>query len=72
MKTREMIALLTGSKYPMNMIAEQAGVGYFRLYRYMKNTGKLSPDEKAKLWRFAIMQPLISEALAIEIYEESK
>jgi len=72
MKTREMLALLTANKYPMNMIAEQAGVGYFRLYRYIKGTAAMSPDEKAKLWRFAIMQPLISEALAIEIEEDGK
>lgn len=69
MRTREMMALLEGANYPMKLVAVQAGVSYMKVFRYIRRDGKLTPDEKARLWRFAIMQPVVSEALNVEIEE---
>ena len=69
MKTREMLDRLTGASYPMKLVAAQSGVSYMKLFRYYRRGGKLTPDEKARLWRFAIMQPVISDALDIEMEE---
>lgn len=70
MKTRQMLDLLTDAGYPMKLLAAQSGVSYMKLFRYIRKHGGLSPDEKARLWRFAIMQPIIAEALDIEIEED--
>lgn len=69
MRTREMMELLEDASYPMKLVAAQAGVSYMKVFRYMRRDGKLTPDEKARLWRFAIMQPVVSEALNVEIEE---
>lgn len=70
MKTRDMLTVLQDSKYPLPLVAAQSGVSYMKLYRYCRKGGALSPDEKAKVWRFAIMQPVVSSALSIELEEE--
>lgn len=70
MKTREMLDLLNSESYPLSLIAAQSGVSYMKLFRYCRRNGKLSPDEKAKLWRFAIVQPIISEAISAELDDE--
>lgn len=69
MRTREMMALLEDASYPMKLVAAQSGVSYMKVFRYIRRDGKLTPDEKARLWRFAIMQPVVSEALNVEIEE---
>lgn len=70
MKTREMLTILTNAAYPLKLVAAQSGVSYMKVFRYFKNDGGLSPDEKAKIWKFAIMQPVISDALDSDIQEE--
>lgn len=72
MRTREMMALLEDASYPMKLVAAQSGVSYMKVFRYIRRDGKLTPDEKARLWRFAIMQPVVSEALNVEIGEEGE
>lgn len=70
MKTRDMIAMLNDESYPLSLIATQSGVSYMKLFRYCRRDGKLSPDEKAKLWRFAIVQPIIADAITAELDDE--
>lgn len=70
MRTRQMMQLLTDAGYPMKLVAAQSGVSYMKLFRYVKRDGKLTPDDKARLWRFGIMQPVVAEPLDIEIQEE--
>jgi len=69
MKTREMMALLESASYPMKLVAMQSGVSYMKVFRYMRRDGKLTPDEKSKLWRFGKMQPVVEKALMIEVEE---
>jgi hypothetical protein len=69
MKTREMLETMAGAGYPIKLVAAQSGVSYMRVFRYLRRGGALSPDDKARLWRFAVMQPPIAAALDIEIEE---
>lgn len=72
MKTKEMIALLLDAGYSMRLLATQSRVSYMKLFRYVKRDGGLSPDEKAKLWRFGIAQPIVSDAMDSDIQEAKK
>lgn len=67
MKTQTMINLLLDAGYSMRLVATQSRVSYMKLFRYVKREGKLTPDEKAKLWRFGIMQPIVSDAMESDI-----
>ncbi len=68
MKTREMVRLLLSAKYPIKLMAEQSGIGYYRLYRYSRCEGaSLSLEDKTKLWKFARRQPIVEDALQAEI-----
>lgn len=69
MKTRDMIETLTDAGYPLSLIASQSGVSYMKLYRYVKKSGDMTPDDKALVWRFGKMQPAVEVALGIEIEE---
>lgn len=69
MKTKQMINLLTEAGYSLRLLSSQSNVSYMKLFRYVRAGGALSPDEKAKLWRFGIMQPVISDAMENDIQE---
>lgn len=69
MKTKQMIALLTDAGYSLKLLSTQSKVSYMKLFRYVRRDGKLTPDEKAKLWRFGIAQPIVSDALENDIQE---
>lgn len=69
MRTKEMISILTEAGYPLSLIASQSGISYMKLYRYVKGTHTMTPDDKALVWRFGKMQPAVEVALGIEIQE---
>lgn len=69
MKTKEMLRKLTGAGYPTKLVASQSGVSYMKLFRYCRGEAKMTPDEKSRIWRFAILQPVIADALNIEMQE---
>ena len=72
MKTKQMIALLTDAGYSLKLISTQSKVSYMKLFRYVRRDGALTPDEKAKIWRFGIAQPIISDALESDIQESGE
>lgn len=72
MKTKEMINLLIDAGYSMRLLATQSRISYMKLFRYVKREGALSPDEKAKVWRFGIAQPIVSDAMESDIQEAKK
>lgn len=72
MRTRQMMQLLTDAGYPMKLVAAQSGVSYMKLFRYVRRDGKLSPGDKARLWKFGITQPAVAEPLDIEIQEDGE
>lgn len=72
MKTRDMLDILLAAGYPLSLIASQSGVSYMKLYRYAKGSHKMSPDDKARIWRFGKMQPAVELALGIEVEEMTR
>jgi methylphosphotriester-DNA--protein-cysteine methyltransferase len=72
MKTKYMLELLKTAGYPLSLVAAQAGVSYMKAHRYVKGEGRLTYEEKARLWRFGKAQPVVEEALGIEIEEEGE
>lgn len=72
MKTKQMIALLTDAGYSLKLLSTQSKVSYMKLFRYVRRDGSLTPDEKAKLWRFGIAQPIVSDALENDIQEAAE
>lgn len=72
MRTKEMLGLLSEAGYPMKLVAAQSGVSYMKLFRYVRRNGKLTPGDKARLWKFGITQPAVAEPLDIEIQEDGE
>lgn len=72
MKTKHMLELLKSAGYPLSLVAGQAGVSYMKTHRYLKGTHPLTYDEKARLWKFGKAQPVVEDALGIEIEEDSE
>lgn len=59
--TKTLIELLEAADYPLRFIARQANVPYMKLYRYKRSEYTLTPDEEARIRRFAIVQPCIMD-----------
>jgi len=63
MNTKNIIAKLIKSGYPLRLIASQTGVSYMKLYRFYSEEKKLSEPEQAKIKAFAYMQPVFTRII---------
>lgn len=57
MNIYEVVERLKDEGYSIQLIAKQAGINYFRLYRAMNDGSPLKDDEIASIMRFALVQP---------------
>jgi len=75
MTTREMLTFMVGHGYTVKLLAEQAGVSYYKAYRHYTGKGRgtrLNHADKAALWRFALLQPVLSDHLYAMATTEDK
>lgn len=75
MTTREMLIFMKEQGYSLRLLAAQSSVSYFKLYRHMADAQRgrnLSYADKAAVWRFALVQPVLFERLYDDALCENK